>query len=298
MVKRKPLILLLIGAFSSAIILSCSQSNKQDENTSNQDHLEPNSSLNTIFDGKIFSIPSPIQTAYLIKQLDLPFDASLLINASNAAQIGTENKQALILGMYGTDIGYAALYDQKSITLNYLSSIEKLINKLGLDAAFDVNTLAYFNGKHQQDSLILLMSDAYRKTDNILKSADRKATSALILTGGWIESLNIACQLDEVHLNPEIKRRIGEQKPTLNSVIEILKEYNIEEKNTELIDELELLKESFDQVEMKYEYAAAETDAATTLTTFNHKLDIVMDNSVLEEIRSKVAHIRSEIIKV
>ena len=142
------------------------------------------------------------------------------------------------------------------------------------------------------------MSDAFRKADNFLKRANRKSTSALILTGGWIESLNIACQLNEKKSSPEIERRIGEQKRSLNSIIAILKEYNSEDTNAELIVEMESLKESFDKVKMTYEYAAPETNAEKSLTTFNHKLDIEIDKSVLQEIKTKIAQIRSNIIKV
>jgi hypothetical protein len=298
MKKKKPLNLLLIGIFSLALTVSCNEDNTQDQSSIDEEVFDPNSSLNTIFDGKIFSIPSPIQTAYLIKQLDLPFDATLLIDNSNDGEYVTEYKQALNLGMYGTDLGYSTLYDQKSTTMKYLTSVEKLTTELGLEAAFDTSFLSYFEENHQEDSLILLMSDAFRKADNFLKRANRKSTSALILTGGWIESLNIACQLNEKKSSPEIERRIGEQKRSLNSIIAILKEYNNEDTNAALIVEMESLKESFDKVKMTYEYAAPETNAEKSLTTFNHKLDIEIDKSVLQEIKTKIAQIRSNIIKV
>ena len=295
---KKPLILLLIGIFSLVTIVSCNDDNSDDQSTIDEEVFDPNSSLNTIFDGKIFSVPSPVQTAYLIKQLDLPFDATLLSDNSKDGEYLTEYKQALNLGLYGTDLGYSTLYDQKSTTMKYLTSIEKLTTKLGLEAAFDTSFLSYFDQDHQEDSLILLMSDAFRQADNFLKRANRKSTSALILTGGWIESLHIACQLNAKKSSPEIERRIGEQKRSLNSIIDILKEYSNEDTNTELIAAMESLKESFDKVEMNYEYAAPETDAEKGLTTFNHKLDIKIDESILQEIGSKITQIRSNIIKV
>ena len=298
MMKEKPLILLLIWIFSLASIVSCNDNDTEGQNTIDEEVFDPNSSLNTIFDGKIFSIPSPVQTAYLIRQLDLPFDATLLIDNSNDGKYVSEFKQALNLGMYGTDLGYSTLYNQKSTTMKYLTSVEKLANKLGLDASFDTSFLSYFDKNSQEDSLILLMSNAFRQADNFLKRANRKSTSALILAGGWIESLNIACQLNENRSSPAIERRIGEQKRSLNSIIEILKEYSSKDTNGELIAELESLKESFDKVIMTYEYAAPETDAEKKLTTFNHKLDIEIDKSILQEIKTKIAQIRSNIIKV
>ena len=45
--------------------------------------LDPNSSLNTNFDGKIFSIPSPMQTAMLLQEANAPFNESYLNSIDN-----------------------------------------------------------------------------------------------------------------------------------------------------------------------------------------------------------------------
>jgi hypothetical protein len=49
-------------------MVSCG-SEEEPKKAVEKDILDENSSFNTVFDGKIFSIPSPVQTAYLIKQL-------------------------------------------------------------------------------------------------------------------------------------------------------------------------------------------------------------------------------------
>ena len=295
--KKLPLKRILTGALCAILVVSCTENTNETDNIDDE-VFDPNSSLNTIFDGKIFSIPSPVQTAYLIKQLNLPFDASLLNDDSNVGEYVTEYKQALNLGMYGTDLGYSALYDQKNITMKYLTSVEKLTAELGLDAAFDTSFLKRFESNSgNEDSMILLMSDAFRQADNFLKLANRKSTSTLILTGGWIESLYFACQLNAKKPSPDIERRIGEQKKTLNSIIDILTEYNSEGNNDLLIEEMNSLKVSFDKVIMTYEYAAPETDAENSLTTFHHSLGIEMDEVILKEIKDKIDQIRSNIIK-
>jgi len=47
-------------------ISSCGESKSGDKQKIDEENLDPNNSLNTNFDGKIFSIPSPVQTALLI----------------------------------------------------------------------------------------------------------------------------------------------------------------------------------------------------------------------------------------
>lgn len=295
--KRTPLERFTSILLCGAILASCA-GDPENQDTIDEDVLDPNSSLNTVFDGKIFSIPSPVQTAYLIKSLNLPFDASLLNDDQLVSSYVTDHKQALNLGIYGTDLGYSTLYDQKSTTMRYLRCVEKLTSDLGLDAAFDTSFLKRFEQNNgNEDSMILLMSDAFRKADNFLKHANRKSTAALILTGGWIESIYFACKLNAKKASPDIQRRIGEQKQSLNSIIDILNEYNKGGSNDGLIAELQDLKVTFDKIEMVYEYAAPETDKDKHLTTFHHSLEIKIDAVILEEIQQKIEAIRTNIIK-
>jgi len=296
--KHLPFKLIFGSLLLASSIVSCGSDENETKNIVDKEILDESSSFNTVFDGKIFSIPSPVQTAYLIKQLDLRFDETLLNQNSNVGKYIKEYNQALNLGIYGTDVGYASMYEQKDVTMKYLTSVEKLTSDLGLDIAFDNAFLKRFEKNNgNKDSMLVIMSDAYRKSDNFLKQSNRKSTSALILTGGWIESIYIATKLNAEKQNPEVEKRIGEQKQSLNSIIDILSEYNDDKQNDLLIAEMKDLKVSFDKIEMNYHYSAPETDKDKKLTTFTHTLEIILDKKILEEIESKIEAIRSNIIK-
>lgn len=295
--KQIPFKLIFGSLILTTTLVSCGPE-EEPKNTVEKEILDENSSFNTVFDGKIFSIPSPVQTAYLIKQLDLPFNETLLNKNSNVSKYVKEYNQALNLGIYGTDVGYASMYEQKDITMKYLSSVEKLTSELGLDIAFDNAFLKRFEKNNGiKDSMLVIMSDAYRKSDNFLKQSNRKSTSALILTGGWIESIYFATKLNRQKPNPDVEKRIGEQKQSLNSIIDILSEYNDNNQNDGLIAEMKDLKESFDKIEMNYHYSAPETDKDKKVTTFTHTLEIKLDAKILAEIESKIEAIRTNIIK-
>lgn len=290
-----PVTFTIIAALS---LSACGSDPVEEPNTIDEDVFDPNSALNTVFDGKIFSIPSPIETAYLIKDLELEFNESMLNTNSSVNSYVTEYQQALNLGIYGADLGYTALYDQKGVSMRYLSSVEKLTSQLGLSAAFDSSFLMRFEkNSENEDSMILLMSDSFGHADNFLKKSDRKQTSALVLTGGWIESFYFACELYKVKAEPKLLRRIGEQKETLNSIIELLGQYNDNNKNDELLDQLTTLKESFGKIDMTYMYEAPETDAENRTTTLNNTLEIVVTPAVMDEVRTKITGIRANIIK-
>lgn len=291
--------LFCISLIASFFIISCnSEEKKDDENLIDEEILDPNSSLNTNFDGKVFSIPSPVQTSMLIKESKLPYTENLLNAVDNVDLYTTESKRALNLGIYGTDLGYVTLYNQNATSLKYLKVVEKLTKELKLENAFDKKFMERFEKNNtNQDSMVKIVSDAFQKADNFLKTNDRKNTSVLILTGGWIESLYLACELNRISSNLKIKDRIGEQQETLNTIIEILELYNKNGVNDEILSSLEELKFSFDKVTIEYEYIAPKTDAHKKLTTFQNKTKVIMDSNVLNMITIKINSLREKIIK-
>lgn len=295
---KKSLYFLMFFLPATVFISSCGGSNEADKEEIDEEIIDPNSSLNTNFDGKIFSIPSPVQTALLIKELKLPFTQDLLNPIENSSSYTSEQRQALALGIYGTDLGYTSLYEQKALSLKYLSVIEKLTGQLGLEGAFDKNFMSRFEKNNSnQDSMMMIVSDAFRKADNFLKSSNRKATSALILTGGWIESLYFACELNKMKSNKLIIERIGEQQQTLYTIIEILEEYNKAGSNDELITDLKDLRFFFDKVNVDYQFVQPKTDAKNKTTTLQHNISYKIDTDVLNQITLKVESIREKLIK-
>ena len=230
--------------------------------------------------------------------MNLNYDAEIGNKTNNGDNYISEYEQSLNLGVFGADMGYSALYDQKKITLNYLSVIQSITSELGLNAAFDESFLEKFKSHADDESeMIELMSEAFKQADNFLKQANRKDVSAWILTGGWIESMYIACHLDGVDKNPIIQKRIGEQKQTINTIIEILTEYNTDNINDNLISELQELNGLFNKVIIEYEYTAPETNKDKKITTLRHSSVVTISNSLMSSIKEKISSVRSLITK-
>lgn len=279
-----------------AVLLSCKGSGDGDGRDIDNEVLDPNSSLNTVFDGKIFSIPSPIQTSMMIRELNLDFNANYLNPTDNLSSYNTSYKQALNLGVYGTDLGYVSLYNKSDYSIKYLASIEKITEQLGLTSAFDKSFMKRFESNlANQDSMMILAADAFRKADNFLKNSNRKAVSALVLTGGWIESMNLACELNVQRPSQKLVERIGEQQLSLATIIEILTEYNDDKVNDDLIQDLSDLQFYFNKVEFNYTFKEPTTDAENKTTTLNHSLQVKIDTDIMNQITMKVRTIRQKI---
>ncbi|MBI1835749.1 MAG: hypothetical protein HYR91_00635 [Flavobacteriia bacterium] len=287
----KLIFLKFVPIITCVLLTSCTDNS--DIESQAKDSLDPNSSLNTNFDGKIFSIPSPIQMAILLKETKLPFNESLLNKIENRKKYITEHQQALNLGVYGTDLGYASLNEQNGISLKYLSIVEGITSNLGLESAFDKNFISRFEKYHtNNDSVMHIIADAFRKGDNFLKNSQRKSTSALILTGGWVESMHYACQLNALKANEKIITRIGEQKQTLSTIIEILSEYNKTKENDKLIESLSLLDKMYEKVIIDYQYVKPKTDSKNKITTLQHISSVKIEKALLIEITTQIQAIR------
>lgn len=264
------------------------------------DALPPIDSTQTTIlnvNGEIFSIPSPIQTAFLIKGSGAAYSKEILNPSNKASDYSTNFAKALNLGIYGADLGYVTIYDQNQDAIGYLNSAKKLADELGVSGAFDANTIERFaKNLGNKDSMLVLVGVAYRSSDAYLKNNDRSDVSGLVLAGGWLESLHFATNVYKAKPNEEVKRRIAEQKTSLQSLIKLLTQFYSQPEYTEFIDNLNDLSTVFDGVEFKYTFEKPVTDAEKKMTTIMSKSEVNITPEQIESITQKVKSIRSQIV--
>lgn len=292
--------LILIGLVAGVTFFtSCNNettSTEGDEVLRSHD-VDSTSALMAEFEGRIFSVPSPIQTAILLRQASGTFDAKLINAAENAGNYSTTYTRALNLGVYGADLGYATLFGQQKESLNYLKALQTLADGLSISGAFDKTFVERFErNMSKQDSLLVIVQDAYRTGDNFLKSNKQKDVSALILAGGWIESLYFACSLNAQKKNERILERIGEQKQSLETLLFILEAYNTNGMNNALLADLNDLNTSFKEITLTYIYNEPTTKADKNLTVLNHSSSVNISDDLAKQITEKITAIRTKII--
>lgn len=288
--KNLPLI------FGCALLFSCNNSESK-KSKIDEKIVDPTETLNADFEGENFSIPSPIQMSLLLKETSALYSKDLLNKFENNSKYSNEFKQALNLGVYGADLGYASINDQNNDALHSLSAIESLTNKLDLDLIFDKSFLTRFDkNKKNQDSVLMLVAEVFRNGDDYLKKINRKHTSSLILTGGWIESMYYACELNNMAKNQNIVELICQQQDALNSIIGILNLHNKNGQNNELIADFKDLKTDFDKISIDYDFKEAKTDEKNKITSPQHSVTYNISDNVMKEISKKILSIRAGII--
>lgn len=247
--------------------------------------------------GELFSIPSPVQTAMLIQKSGAAYDKAILNLTASNNQYKTDFSKALNLGIYGADLGYVTMYNKTQDALSYLAAVKKLADDLGVSGAFDQATMERINKNIQvKDSMLVLVGIAYRASDAYLKNNQRNDVSGLILTGGWIESLNFAITVNKQKENEEIKIRIAEQKQALGSIIKLLGQYSTQPEYSDLIEGLKDLSKIYDGIEFKYVYEAPVIDVANKTTTINSRTEVKVSKEQIDQISAKVQAIRDKLV--
>ena len=288
-------------AFSTIAVIafSCGGNETTQEEVDTTQNTEENTNQSQLMeiDGKVFSIPSPIQTATLIKNSGTNYNKDMLNVPSNVTKYSTNFKKAINLGVFGADLGYVTLYDQTQDAISYLTAIKSIGDDLGVSSAFDMELVERFESNiGDQDSLLALVSDAYKSSDRYLKNNQQNDVGGLILAGGWIESLYFATNAAAMTSNPDVIKRVGEQKATLSNLIKLLTPFYSKPEFTNLVDQLIELDELFSKIEITYTYVKPTVDAQNKTTTINSTTDVNFSNEQLKAISAKTLEIRNELI--
>ena len=159
-------------------------------------------------------IPSPLEISVLLKESGKKYNGSYLNSPDNISRYNSNYQKALNLGVYGTDLGYTNIYEQNQDGVKYMSSIKTLADGLSIGQFFDIETIGRLatNSKNL-DSLLLITTQNFNSINHYLQSQNRSNLSVLFLTGGWVEALNILCEVAAANpSNKELQETIGEQK--------------------------------------------------------------------------------------
>jgi hypothetical protein len=284
---------LFLTAFSLLSIGCGSGKNKSKDSDDLQDTDTAKTALLNV-GGEIISIPSPIQTAFLINKTGASFDKAMLNPTTRLTTYTTKFLKALNLGVYGADLGYVTMYDQTQDALGYMNSVRKIGDDLGVSSAFNPQLMQRFqNNFGKKDSMLSLVTIAYRQSDSYLKNNKQNDLSGLILTGGWVETMHFVTNVLKTKDNDEIKRRIAEQKSTVQSILKLLTPYASDKQYAELIAKFNELSSAFEGIELKYTYQKPIVDEEKKTTTITSNSEVKITAEQIKNITEKIFAIRT-----
>lgn len=247
--------------------------------------------------GQLFIIPSPAQAAIAIKDAGLNYQQGVTAPLDKGDARTTRMAQATMLGVYGADMSYVTVHKDVKRVLTTLEAIEKLAAKLELGNAFDRSLMERFKvNMGNEDSLLRLSGIAFRAADQYLKTNEAEDVSSWVLAGGWVESMHLMLADPATAQNQTMVARIGEQKRTLEGLINLVGQSNTDGQADALLAGLRELGASLQLLKTAYVYEPSVTDAAKKTTYINGRTTVEASAEQIADIAAKVATIRNLIL--
>ncbi len=246
-------------------------------------------------------IPSPLEISVLLKESGKKYNGSYLNSPDNTSKYNSNYQKALNLGVYGTDLGYTNIYEQNQDGVKYMGSIKTLADGLSIGQFFDIETIGRLatNSKNL-DSLLLITTQNFNSINHYLQSQNRSNLSVLFLTGGWVEALNILCEVAAANpANKELQETIGEQKIILENIMLLLSFYKESDQNmSSLMTDMEQLKELYDKVNITYTYSESTFEIVDGVMVIkdNSSSTIQITPEDIASIKALISSIRNKII--
>lgn len=285
----------LMALLLLALLAACNPNPQAVVTDESIDQIEVDSTRSGLINvgGTLFSIPSPIQTAMLIKESGARYDNALLNNPRNVQNYTSRTQKALNLGVYGADLGYATVFNDNEAAVKYMTVVEKLAADLEVTGALDRNLLKRLaNNTGNQDSMLILTSNFFRAGDAYLKDNDRADIAALILCGGWVEAAYFTGR-EAANGNLPARTRLAEQRLAIENLHGVLSRLSMEEVKP-LIGDIEELKTLYSQVEYAYQYERPETYPDQQITFINSSSSASMADSTLQQINDRLVALRTK----
>ena len=246
-----------------------------------------------------YSLPSPLETAMLIKNAGAEYNEELMNPVSNTSKYITSKSKALNLGIYSTDLSYASLFDQSQATLDYIGAAKEMADGLNILDAIDEETVTQLEEQiNNRDAIIDIISETLMNSSSFLKENDLEGTASVILVGGWVEGLYIATNLvneNELEGN-KLVERIVDQKLSLDIMVNLL-EASPEDKDAQaVLEDVKALEAIFDKININQGEVTTVEDPETNITTLKSESSYKITQRVFTELKEKVNELRSSYI--
>lgn len=286
-----------IASISLLLILGLwSCGSKKEKNENSDEFKQAEESLKDEIEDVVYNIPSPSEIPYMLQASGAEFNQSLLSDRKKADQYLTRNdKAALNLGVYASDIGYLVSYDKTQEAINYMNSAKKLADNLGVLGSFDAELLKRFESNISvKDSLANMVNQAIHQTEKYLKNDNRNKPAALMLTGSFIEGLYISTGLIKSYpknilkdddrnliLTPLI-RVVIQQRESVDELVKMLSTVEQSEPITSLLVDLNSLQSSYKAMNIEEQIK-------------NNRSDLILSDKNLAALTATIEKLRKSI---
>ncbi|HPQ08928.1 MAG TPA: hypothetical protein PK995_06835 [Bacteroidia bacterium] len=295
----KAKLFILASSVSALLTFSCSGEKHEEEITVTKDSTETTQENLPSNYETFFQVPSPGEMLSFIKSVGKRDASKLsLLNPTENLSKYTDNKSKSInFGIYSTDLSYCSIFNMGAEAIKYFKVVKQLGDQLGLSSTIKPDMLARIEKNiDNTDSLSAITDDLYFSSFEILEEGKQGQTLALVVAGGWIESIYIAVNMvDKYQANNPVIQRIADQKYTLENLIEFLKKHESQSEDVKQVrEDMENLMTSFNLLK---EEKVNDTKLNTKNNMIGGGVNLIIDEKIFNEIKNKIVTIRNKYIQ-
>ncbi len=282
------------------LIYSCSGDKTEEDIVNSKDSLNTNIEQDNLSSNyetlTFFQVPSPGEMLSFIKSVGKRDKSKIdILNSTDNLNKYTDNKsKSLNFGIYSTDLSYCSIFNMGAESIKYFKVVKQLGDQLGLSATIKPEILARIEKNiDNTDSLSIITDDLYYSSFETLDESKQGQTLALVVAGGWLESMYIAVNMvDKFQSNNPVVQRIADQKYTLENLIEFLKKH---ESNSE---DVKQVKADMENLMQSFNLLKEEKISDTNINNINNKkvigggVNLIIDEKLFNEIKTKVSALR------
>ncbi|OJJ15799.1 hypothetical protein BKI52_36375 [marine bacterium AO1-C] len=250
--------------------------------------------------GEILSniMPSPVELSALIKDVGAAYNKAILNSSDKAEGYSSKFARALNLGVYSTDLGYAAIYKKNTDAFMYLNSVRKIAESLGIGKYINYSNITKLALENDLNALLDETTRTFEKINGHFQQNDNDKLSVVMLVGGWIESLYLTCEVAKKKKSKTLDTRIAEQQLVLKQLMPILKKYK-DPDMVELTTDLNQLGKLYSKLKIDYKEGKTSTKEVGGVLEVvdNNTSEIKINPNDLKMILDTTGKIRAKIVK-
>jgi hypothetical protein len=288
--------LILLGF--SFVSVACQNKNKADSSDVKDELVINTQSLKKV-KNIFYNVPSPVEVTNIIQRMNLPYHPDLLNPSTNSDNYLTQADKALNMGVYGADLSYIRIYEQYQDAAKFLVVVKKFTRELGIPEEGErVIAKRLEKNLQNQDSLLRIITETFTDSDSYLKENRRGSTAALIIFGGWIETLYLATNiLDPESPQDDMVKLIVEQRYSVKNLLALLEQFSDEKRVQDFLPDLKELNEKFNEVGQQ-KSGKAKLISKKGKAVIGNKVTLNVPPNILNDVKTINDRIRARITEM
>lgn len=286
--------LLFLSTLTAFTFSSCGGGEKSEEIETGDSVKTEEPQINPVSE-TFFQVPSPGEMLTFIKMVGGKNNknTSFLNIPSNDKNYTDSKSKALNFGIYSCDLSYCSIFEIGSEALKYFKTVKVMGDQIGVSTAIKPEVLKRLESNvGSSDSLAVITDDVYFSSFEALEDSKQGPTLALVVAGGWLESIYIAVNLAKFEEKSPVIERLADQKYTLENLVEFLKKHESDANVAAVKADFDGLLAEFNKISEKDATGANAKEGSKTAMLGGGK-QLFITKEVYEAIVAKIKSLRN-----